>query len=226
MPSCPRTPAFAKVRAVLCPGTRGPPASSPSVLEPFDRGGGLRVVELEIDRRARAPAAPLPGFGLGQDSFRGLQLVRLVVALKRIEQHLRRLVGFFSDIVTPTMPQASRAWTVDEGGLPVCRRLACRGRPLGALSSSTHSSIPIRQGFMLSHANCLPIRATRLVANGDRRAINVRGGQPTDDSRHVDIGEEGGVREIEGVTQVDTYARAETRAGVDLRMVNKIMSID
>ena len=78
---------------------------------------------------------------------------------------------------------------------------------------------------MLSHANCLPIRATR-PADGDRRAINVRGGQPTDDSRHVDIGEEGGVREIEGCVAGDTYARAETRAGAGRRTVNKTISID
>jgi hypothetical protein len=82
---------------------------------------------------------------------------------------------------------------------------------------------------MLSHANCLPIRATR-PADGDRRAINVRGGQPTDDSRHVDIGEEGGVREIEGCgskarRQVDATARAETRAAVDHRINNQTRSI-
>jgi hypothetical protein len=66
--------------------------------------------------------------------------------------------------------------------------LLARGRPLGR-PLFVHN-------FMLSHANCLPIRATRLVANGGRRAINVRAV-----SQLIIVPMsilEGGVREIEG----------------------------
>jgi hypothetical protein len=97
------------------------------------------------------------------------------------------------------MAQASRALTVDEGGLPVSRRLACMGKALGGPLFIHMQPYSNPAGFH-ALAGQLPANLGHAPrGQRDRRAINVRGGQPTDDSRtddsrHVDIGEEGGVR--------------------------------
>jgi hypothetical protein len=63
------------------------------VLEPLDGGGGLRLGDrAELDRRALSPAAPPPVCGLGEENFRSLEPVRLVVAFKRMQHDRLRLV--------------------------------------------------------------------------------------------------------------------------------------